>query len=48
MGIWQQRDALMRGIRAFFYENDFTELDTPNRIQTPSMEFHIDAETSGG
>jgi lysyl-tRNA synthetase class 2 len=47
MGIWQQRDALMRGIRAFFYESDFTEVHTPNRIQTPCMELHIDAETSG-
>ena len=47
MGIWQQRDALMRGIRAFFYERDFTEVDTPIRIPTPCMELHIDAEPSG-
>ncbi len=47
MGIWQQRDALMRGIRAFFHERDFTEVDTPLRMQTPCMELHIDAEASG-
>ena len=47
MSIWQQRDALMRGIRAFFYERDFTEVDTPIRMQTPCMELHIDAEPSG-
>ena len=47
MSIWQQRDALMRGIRVFFYERDFTEVDTPIRIQTPCMELHIDAEPSG-
>ena len=46
-GIWQQRDALMRGIRAFFYERRFTEVDTPIRMQTPCMELHIDAETGG-
>lgn len=47
MGIWQQRDALMRSIRAFFHERDFIEVDTPIRMQTPCMELHIDAETSG-
>jgi lysyl-tRNA synthetase class 2 len=47
MGIWQQRDALMRGIRTFFQERDFTEVDTPIRMQTPCMELHIDAEKSG-
>ena len=47
MSVWQQRDALMRGIRAFFYERDFTEVDTPIRMQTPCMELHIDAESSG-
>ncbi|HSR88096.1 MAG TPA: EF-P lysine aminoacylase EpmA [Pontiella sp.] len=45
--IWQQRDALMRSIRAFFHEHDFTEVDTPIRLQTPCMELHIDAEASG-
>ena len=45
--IWQQRDALMRGIRAFFHELGFTEVDTPLRMRAPSMELHIDAEPSG-
>jgi len=46
-GIIQQRDALMRSIRAFFYERGFTEVDTPVRLSTPCMELHIDAEPSG-
>lgn len=45
-GIVQQRDVLMRGIRTFFYERDFTEVDTPIRMQTPCMELNIDAEPS--
>ena len=47
VGIWQQRDALMRGIRAFFYERDFIEVETPIRVEVPCMELHIDAEPSG-
>ncbi len=43
----QLRDALMRGIRAFFYEHGFTEVETPIRLRTPCMELHIDAEPSG-
>lgn len=43
----QQRDVLMRGIRAFFYERGFSEVETPIRLQTPCMELHIDAESSG-
>ncbi len=46
-GIIQRRDALMRSIRAFFYERDFTEVDTPIRLSIPCMELHIDAEPSG-
>jgi len=46
-GIIQKRDALMRSIRAFFYDRDFTEVDTPIRLTTPCMELHIDAEPSG-
>jgi len=42
-----QRDALMRGIRAFFYEHGFTEVETPIRLRIPCMELHIDAEPSG-
>jgi lysyl-tRNA synthetase class 2 len=41
------RDALMRGIRAFFHGRGFTEVETPIRLDTPCMELHIDAEPSG-
>lgn len=41
------RDAVMRRIRAFFYDQKFTEVETPIRIKTPCMELHIDAESSG-
>jgi len=41
------RDALMRSIRAFFYERGFTEVETPIRLKIPCMELHIDAESSG-
>jgi lysyl-tRNA synthetase class 2 len=41
------RDAVMRRIRAFFYERDYVEVETPIRLQTPCMELHIDAEPSG-
>ena len=43
-----QRDALMRGIRAFFHARDYTEVETPVRIAAPCLELHIDAEPSGG
>ena len=43
----KQRDALMRGLRAFFHERDFVEVETPIRLRTPCMELHIDAEPSG-
>ncbi|HEY5653723.1 MAG TPA: EF-P lysine aminoacylase EpmA [Pontiella sp.] len=41
------RDAVMRRIRAFFYERGFAEVETPIRVETPCMELHIDAEPSG-
>jgi lysyl-tRNA synthetase class 2 len=41
------RDVLMRRIRAFFYERDFVEVETPIRLKIPCMELHIDAEPSG-
>lgn len=37
----------MRGIRAFFYERGYTEVETPIRLKIPCMELHIDAEPSG-
>ena len=42
-----QRDVLMRGIRTFFYDRGYTEVETPIRLETPCMELHIDAEPSG-
>ena len=41
------RDAVMRSIRAFFHAREFTEVETPIRLETPCMELHIDAEPSG-
>jgi len=41
------RDALMRRIRAFFYERGFYEVETPIRVENPCMELNIDAEPSG-
>lgn len=41
------RDALMRRVRAFFYDRGFTEVETPIRLKIPCMELHIDAEPSG-
>jgi len=41
------RDAVMQRIRAFFYERDFTEVETPIRLKVPCMELNIDAEASG-
>lgn len=38
----------MRSIRAFFYDRDFVEVETPIRVKIPCMELHIDAEPSGG
>ncbi|MDF7805969.1 EF-P lysine aminoacylase EpmA [Pontiellaceae bacterium B12219] len=46
-GAIQLRDVLMRGIRTFFYERNYTEVETPIRMETPCMELHIDAEPSG-
>ncbi len=41
------RNAMMRSIRAFFFDRDFIEVETPIRLKTPCMEQHIDAEPSG-
>lgn len=37
----------MQSIRAFFHAEGFVEVETPIRLQTPCMELHIDAESSG-
>ena len=41
------RDAVMRSIRAFFYDREFVEVETPIRLKIPCMELNIDAEPSG-
>ncbi len=46
-GCIELRDAMMQRIRAFFYERDFIEVETPIRLKIPCMELHIDAEPSG-
>lgn len=41
------RSKLLRGIREFFYERDFLEVETPVRVSAPALELHIDAEPAG-
>lgn len=43
----QLRNALMRDVRAFFYDQGYIEVETPIRLKIPCMELHIDAEPSG-
>ena len=42
-----QRARLIRGIRQFFIEKDYLEVETPHRIPAPLPEAHIDAIPSG-
>ena len=39
----QQRDRVLRGIRQFFIEEGYLEVETPHRIPTPAPESHIEA-----
>jgi len=39
----QQRGRILQGIRQFFIENGYLEVETPHRIPTPAPESHIDA-----
>lgn len=39
----QQRARILQGIRQFFIENSYLEVETPHRIPTPAPESHIDA-----
>ena len=39
----QQRACILQGIRQFFIENSYLEVETPYRIPTPAPESHIDA-----
>jgi elongation factor P--(R)-beta-lysine ligase len=43
----RHRDAVMRAIRAFFYAEDFIEVETPIRVASPCMELNIEVEPSG-
>ena len=39
----QQRACILRGIRQFFIDKGYLEVETPHRIPTPAPESHIDA-----
>lgn len=41
------RARLLASIRSYFTGQDFLEVETPVRVQTPALELHIDAEPSG-
>ena len=43
----QQRARILQGIRQFFIEKGYLEIETPHRIPTPAPESHIDAIPSG-
>jgi lysyl-tRNA synthetase class 2 len=43
----QQRASILQGIRHFFVEKDYLEVETPHRIPTPAPESHIDPIPSG-
>jgi lysyl-tRNA synthetase class 2 len=42
----QQRARILRGIRQYFIEEGYLEIETPHRIPTPAPESHIDAVPS--
>ena len=41
------RSRIIQGIREFFFQNDYLEVETPYRIPAPAPEAHIDAVPSG-
>ncbi len=43
----QQRALIIHGIRQFFIDQGYLEVETPHRIPTPAPESHIDAIPSG-
>ncbi len=43
----KQRADIVQGIRRFFAEEGYVEVETPHRIPTPAPESHIDAIPSG-
>jgi lysyl-tRNA synthetase class 2 len=46
-GTLQGRARILQGIRRFFIEKGYLEVETPHRIFTPAPESHIDAIPSG-
>ena len=42
----QQRACILQGIRQFFVDKGYLEVETPHRIPTPAPESHIDAISS--
>ncbi len=42
----EQRARILQGIRQFFVENGYLEVETPHRIPAPAPESHIDAVPS--
>jgi len=45
--ILQTRARIIQGLRRFFEDHDYLEVETPNRIPAPAPEYHIDPEPSG-
>ena len=43
----QIRARVIQSIRAYFTDNGYLEVETPNRIPAPAPEAHIDAQPSG-
>lgn len=43
----EKRGRLLQALRAFFYGENFIEVETPVRIPAPALEEYIDAEESG-
>lgn len=43
----RERSALLRAVRAFFYEGGFLEVETPVRIPAPANEAFLEAPPSG-
>ncbi|SHI90991.1 lysyl-tRNA synthetase, class 2 [Malonomonas rubra DSM 5091] len=45
--VLEKRARIVQAIRAFFIDQDFLEIETPQRIPANAPEFHIDAVPSG-
>ena len=42
-----RRAAILRGVRAWFDQRDFAEVDVPVRVRAPGLEVHLDAVAAG-